>query len=322
MPEKNESTIRPYWAGGQVQLSPGPPRMLAPDGSETLAVVLGSGAVAPNPHRFGPSGAIVVNDTPYLIDAGEGVWRGLTKASLAHDGLLMEALHPKKITKVFLTHLHSDHTVGLPALMLLPWTAGNSEPLTIFGPVGTKKLVDHLTEAYHGDLSERLNGPERKNKSGWKTIVHEIAETGQVYEDENISVEAFHHRHGSFKQNFLYRFSTKDRVIVWSGDGQSGQAFADAARNADVLFSELTTVENLKNAVWGGTSFEEKQEIIWSYHMKPKELAELATEASVKRLVLIHECNYSEPYDNLALLNELKRDYTGEAFSSRDSDVF
>ena len=265
----------------------------------------------------------MVNKQPYLIDAGEGVWRGFAKAATAHDGLLADSLDPTKITKLFLTHLHSDHTVGLPSLMFLPWCYARSEPLTIYGPVGTERLVSSITDAYHGDIQERLYGPEAeaKNSTGWKTIVHEIAETGLVFEDENVKIEAFHHPHGSFAQNFGYRFTTRDRVIVWAGDGQTSDSFFEASKNADVLFCELSTVDDLGNAVWGGSTFEEKQKIIWAYHLKPQELAQFASDANVKKIVLIHECNYSDPYENEALLEELKRDYSGEAISSRDADV-
>lgn len=324
MSTNKQEFIHPFWAGDEVQVDPGPPRLFAARDANTFAVVLGSGAVAPNPYRNGPAGAVVVNKQPYLIDAGEGVWRGFTRAALAHDGLLVDSLQPTKITKVFLTHLHCDHTVGLPSLMFLPGTYGRSEPLTIYGPIGTKRLVESLMDAYHADIHERLHGPEgeAKHPDAWKAIVHEIAEPGQVYEDENVKVEAYHHPHGSFAQNFAYRFSTNDKIIVWSGDGRISDDFLEASKNADVLFCELTTVDHLSNAVWGGSSFEQKQKIIWSYHMKPQELAQFASDANVKQLVLIHECNYSVPYRDEALLEELKRDYPGDAYSSRDADIY
>jgi ribonuclease BN (tRNA processing enzyme) len=324
MSKDKQELLPSFWAGDEVQVDPGPPRLFAQRDDKTFAVVLGSGAVAPNPYRNGPAGTVVVNKQPYLIDAGEGVWRGLAKAGFEHGGLLADSLDPTKFTKLFLTHLHSDHTVGLAALIFLPWPYGRSEPLTIYGPIGTKRLVESITDGYQADIDERLHGPEgeAKTRTGWKTIVHEIAEQGQVYEDENVKVEAFHHPHGSFKQNFTYRFTSQDKTIVWSGDGRVSDAFFEASKNADVLFCELTTVDHLSNAIWGGSSFEQKQKIIWSYHMKPKELAQFASDAKVKKVVLIHECNYSVPYENEALLEELKRDYSGEAYSSRDADVF
>lgn len=318
------STPSSYWAGLECWVDPGPPRMLAPPDSRTVVAMLGSGTVPPNPFRGGPAGVIVVNDTPYLIDAGEGVMRGIVKVAITHRGRLAEALHPTKMSRLFLSHLHSDHTMGLPSLWLLPWLYHREEPLHIHGAIGIDRLAAGLIEAYHGDLDQRIYGPEGNTKTsrGWEIMAHEILKPGPVYRDDNIEVECFHHPHGSFKQNFGYRFTTEDRVIVWAGDGQVSDSFAEAAQDADLVFSELASVDTVSNATWGGTTPEQKEETMWTYHMKPSELAQLATEANVKTLVLHHECNYSDPFDPEALLREMKRQYSGNVISARDADVF
>ncbi len=315
---------RPSWLPSEVGYDPGPPRNLAPEGAKTVVVMLGSGGVTPNPHRHGPSAAVIVNNTTYMIDAGEGIWRGLAWAAISHPELVGEHLAPKRITRLFLTHLHSDHTVGLPSLWLLPWAYGREEPLTVYGPVGSKKMMDHLLEAYEGDLNERRFGSEAKAREpdGWKVITHEIEEDGLVYEDNNIKIEAYHHRHGNFKQNFAYRMTTDDRVIAWAGDGRVEGQLGKAAENADILFCELSTEDMVGNANWGGKTLEEKEKTIWSYHIRPKELAAFATEMKVKQLVTMHERNYTDPYVPDALMDEFKRDYKGVVYSSRDGDVY
>ena len=96
----------------------------------------------------------------------------------------------------------------------------------------------------------------------------------------------------------------------------------EKSEDADVLVSEICTLQNIRNSPWGGMSLEEKERVIWSYHVKPQELANLAAKAGVKKLVLIHESNYSSPYDPKALLEEMKRIYKGKVYSSRDGDVY
>lgn len=319
-----DSNKRPSWLLSEMGHDPGPPRNLAPVGAKTLVVMLGSGGVTPNPHRRGPSAAVIVNNSTYLIDAGEGIWRGLAWAAISHSELIGEHLAPRRLTRLFLTHLHSDHTIGLPGLLLMPWAYGREEPLSVYGPVGTRSLMDHLVKAYQGDLNERRFGPEAKKRKpdSWKAIAHEIEETGLVYQDENVKVEAFHHRHGNFKQNFAYRFTTEDRVIAWAGDGRIEGDLDKAARDANIFFCELSTEDMLCNANWGGPTLEDKQKTIWSYHIRPKELAELTTRMNVKQLVTMHERNYTDPYVPDALMNEFKRDYAGVVYSSRDGDVF
>jgi ribonuclease Z len=79
--------------------------------SGTRVVLLGTGTPPADPDRSGPSTAIIVNDTPYLVDFGAGVVRR-AKAAVADRGII--ALEPKNLRVVFVTHLHSDHTVGYP----------------------------------------------------------------------------------------------------------------------------------------------------------------------------------------------------------------
>ena len=318
------SKQRPSWLPSEIGYNPGSPRNLSPDGAKTLSVMLGSGGVTPNPYRNGPSAAIIVNNTTYLIDAGEGIWRGLARAAASHPELIGEHLAPNRLTKLFLTHLHSDHTVGLPAVWLLPWAYGREEPLNVFGPVGTRSMMDHVVEAYQEDLKERLSWPAAKarNPDGMKAITHDIKETGLVYEDENVKIEAYHHQHATFKQNFAYRFTTEDRVIAWAGDGRVMGQLDDATRDADLFFCELSTEDNVGNANWGGSTKEEKAKTIWKYHIRPKELADFANEMNVKQLVTMHERNYTDPYQPDALMEEFKRDYAGAVYSARDGDVY
>ena len=319
----NSKTIS-AWLTPDLPYNPGPPRNLAPEGAKTLVVMLGSGGVSPHPYRHGPSAAVIVNDSTYIIDAGEGMWRSLAWATISHPDLLVEHLDPIKISRLFLTHLHSDHTVGLPALWLFTSTLGRQVPLTVYGPKGTRKLTEHIVEAYHGDLAERTHGPEAisSNPDRWNIIAHEIEGSGQVYEDENVRFEAFHHRHGNFKQNFAFRITTADRVVAWAGDGRVEGHLDKAAEDADILFCELSTEDMLAKANWGGPTLEDKQRTIFSYHIRPKELAEFATNMNVKTLVTMHERNYTDPFEPDALMNEFKRDYSGVVYSSRDGDVF
>jgi len=72
----------------------------------------------------------------------------------------------------------------------------------------------------------------------------------------------------------------------------------------------------------GGATVEDKARTIWSYHIRPRELADFATEMNVKQLVTMHERNYTDPYDPDALMKEFKRHYSGTVYSARDGDVF
>ena len=120
--------------------------------TKTRVVLLGTGTPPADPDRSGPATAIVVNDTPYLVDFGAGVVRR-AKAAVAERGIT--ALEPANLRVVFLTHLHSDHTVGYPDLILTPWVLGRKVPLEVFGPPGIKEMTAHIQAAYGADIETR-----------------------------------------------------------------------------------------------------------------------------------------------------------------------
>jgi len=93
----------------------------------TKVVLLGTGTPGPDPERSGPCVAIVVNGTPYLIDLGPGVVR---RASAAYRKGV-KGLHFSKLKTAFVTHLHSDHTVGYPDFIFTPWVVGRTGPVQV-----------------------------------------------------------------------------------------------------------------------------------------------------------------------------------------------
>jgi ribonuclease Z len=122
--------------------------------TKTQVVMLGTGTPLPDPDRSGPSTAIVVNGTGYIVDAGTGVVR---RAAAARDKGV-KALEPTNLRIAFLTHLHADHTLGLPDLILTSWIMGRKEPLELYGPAGTREMVEHILQAYDVDIKVRTEG--------------------------------------------------------------------------------------------------------------------------------------------------------------------
>lgn len=290
----------------------------------TKVVMLGTGHPVPNPNRNGPAVAIIVNEQPYLFDTGEGIWRA-TGASSEFWGFggAVKGLHPSKLKYVFLTHLHSDHTIGLPAILIQAWgfgSMGRKAPAQVWGPPGTKKLVNHIVEAYQGDIVERVYGPTHKNDSGWRSVGHNIDAPGIVYQDDNIKVEAFLSKHSDYPRTYAYRVTTPDRVIAISGDTTPAEGVLDAAKGADILLHEVYGLEHLGNAPWGkgGGGI---GKIIGLFHTSTKELAEIANQTRPGLLVLYHEQNYSDDPDTN--VREIRQyGYRGKVISSRDGDVF
>ena len=278
----------------------------------TQVVMLGTGTPNAEPDRSGPAVAVVVNDTAYLVDAGAGVVRRAAAMAPTWGGPIA-ALEPERLGHAFLTHLHSDHTVGLPDLILTSWTLGRGQPLELFGPEGTRKMVEHIHAAYDADIKYRLYGLEPANNAGWRVDVHEVVE-GPVFEDDNVRVVAFRVRHGTWPNAFGYRFETPDRVVVISGDAAPGGSLEEHAAGADILVHEVYSVEGFRrrDPYW--------QEYHSTNHTSAHEVGELASRVRPDLLVLYHVLFWGASAETI--LEEVGEKYAGDVVLADDLDVF
>src|SRR5579862_1783800 len=140
-------------------------RLSVRTGDSTSVVLLGTGGPAPDPTASGPATAVVVGSRVFLFDAGAGVVRRMAAAHLPVNG----------VTALFITHLHSDHTLGYPDLILTTWVAGRTAPLEAFGPPGLREMTDHLLAAWQQDEEMRINSREHEARARLAVHVHEIA---------------------------------------------------------------------------------------------------------------------------------------------------
>lgn len=302
------------------------PHDLSPADGRTKLVVLGTGMPLPNPYRSGPGYAVIVNDHPYLVDAGEGIWRSLARAALVNGDEVTRGLDPAKLKYLFVTHLHEDHTVGIPSLLLNPFKLNIPTAKEIYGPPGIKAMVAHIRQAWAIDIAAELS--DGYDPEGARATGHEIQveKSGVVFEDDNVKVEAFRTIHGPLKDTFAYRFTTPARIVTFTGDGGPYHPnIVLAAVDADILVAEAVTEVNIRHAPWGGETVEEKKREIFRYHFSPAVLARIANEAKVKMLVLSHEQNYNAGgnYDPLGIVKEIKAaGYSGAIYSALDADVY
>jgi ribonuclease Z len=281
----------------------------------TKVVLLGTGTPAATPDRSGPATAIVVNDTAYLVDFGPGVIR---RASAAASTTGMAALQPTRLRVAFVTHLHSDHTVGYPDLIFSPWTLGRQAPLEVYGPRGLKEMTTHLIEAYRVDIETRTNadGNQRTFADGHKVNAHEVS-TGVVYKDPNVTVTAFPTRHAM--ESYGYRFDTPDRSVVISGDTNPTQATIDACGGCDVLIHEAhTTAWLAARPEAGGAPPGTFRRFSEKYHTTTEQLGRLADQAKPRLLILYHYNSRSLE----ELQAEMMKHYSGQFVIGRDLDVF
>jgi ribonuclease BN (tRNA processing enzyme) len=289
-----------------------------PKSPRTQVVLLGTGTPPADPDRSGAATAIVVNGTAYLVDFGAGVVRR-AKSAVVDRGVA--ALDPVKLRVVFVTHLHSDHTVGYPDLILTPWVLGRRVPLEVYGPRGIMQMTEHVLAAYSEDFVARTRDRQLFTvgafPEGHAVNAHEI-QPGVVYKDANVSVTAFATKHAM--ESFGYRFDAPDRSIVISGDTNPTQATIDACNGCDVLIHEVLTHDWL-------TRRPDFHAYAARHHTTTSQLVELANKARPKLLVLYHASISlrpavdSERSSPAVLLAEMAG-YKGLVVVGRDLDVY
>jgi ribonuclease Z len=191
---------------------------------EMRVTLLGTGTPFPNPERFGSAILVEVAGKRLLFDCGRGVVIRLAQVQV----------NPKEIDGLFLTHLHSDHVVGIPDLWLSGWFLGRDRSLPIWGPPGTRSMAEQLVQAFGFDVRIRQASPDPLPGKGVEIDAKEI-EQGEIYNDGLARVSAFLVDHGTVKPAFGYRVDSAGHSVVISGDTKFCQNLVDNARDADCL---------------------------------------------------------------------------------------
>lgn len=287
------------------------PKQDRPDNAGgTKVVLLGTGTPNARPDRMGPSVAIIVGDQAYIVDAGTGIVR---RAAALQDRF--PALEASKLNIAFLTHLHTDHTLGLADLNFTPWSLGRAEPLRLYGPPGTKDMARHIVAAYMIDVGIRIDGAQPQAETGWRINAKEMGE-GLVYSDAQVSVTATRACHGDFTDSFAYKFVTADRTILISGDTMYCPAVEAAAQGVDILVHEVISDEGID-------AHPSPEWIAYhtTHHTRARDLAKLVNNARPGLLVLYHQLSWAG-VPHIKILDEVKALTDVPVAYGRDLDVY
>jgi ribonuclease BN (tRNA processing enzyme) len=243
----------------------------------TTVILLGTGTPYPDPQRQGPAIAVTVGARIFLFDAGAGVVRQMTAAGLPVRG--------GPVTALFLTHLHSDHTLGYPDLILTSWVMGRRLPLRVIGPRGTGAMTEHLLQAWIEDIRVRTEGLEHEPADGYRVDVRET-DGGLVYDSAGVRITAIPVPHGSLPSAFGYRIEAPDGTVLISGDTRPSPELEQAARGVNLLIHEVYPTTRLAPEARPGG--EDWPAYMRSFHTSDTELGALAARAHPGLLILYH----------------------------------
>jgi ribonuclease Z len=206
---------------------------------DILVTLLGTGSPIPEPGRLVPVSPsdrmnamtlVKAGDEVLLFDAGRGVVQRLSQAGV--EG--------KDITSVFLTHFHSDHTVGLPDLWLtsrltLAW-GNRKKAMDVIGPHGTEQFVANIAKAYQPDVGARPRQPKID------LVGHDFDKDGVVLDRNGVKVTAFTVDHGPAKPAVGYRIDYNGHSVLISGDTRYNENVIKYGKGVDLLIHEVLAV--------------------------------------------------------------------------------
>lgn len=269
---------------------------------DTRVVLLGTGTPNPEPEHSGPGAAVVCGERVYIVDSGPGIVRRAAQAGIAM----------RQMTRAFITHLHSDHTAGLPDLILTPAVTGRASALEIYGPPGIREMTANIMRAYREDIDVRLHGLEPAVAQAYVVHAYDV-KPGEIYRDEAVKVTAFAVPHGNWNHAYGYRFDAGGKSIVFSGDTSPSDAVVRACNGCDLLIHEVYSAAGLEKRT------PEWQRYHRASHTSAVELGKLAAAARPKKLVLSHLLPMGESEEEL--LGEVRRNFGGEVIYGKDLEV-
>ena len=287
--------------------------------------LLGSGGPINNDKRVASSIAVIAGGEFILFDVGPGSYRNVDVLRLPSQNL----------SAIFLTHFHSDHIGDLGEANMLSWVNGRAKPLEVYGPVGVEKVVNGFEMAYELDTNYRIahHGTEILSLENKKMISKSISienknERKKCFERNELKVFAFIVDHPPVEPAFGYRIEYKDNIIVITGDTVKTENLVKHCQDADLLFSEAISYKMLNNIALGAKKlkidrFAKILTDIQNYHMNPVTAGELAKQANVKKLILIHVTPYlsNENAENM-YLDGVKEVFGGEIILGQDKMKF
>jgi ribonuclease Z len=262
--------------------------------SDSIKVILlGTGLGPPiNLRQYGPSTLVEAGGQRFLFDCGRGATIRLAQAGVPVG----------TITRVFLTHLHSDHIIQLPDLLLAVWPIRRATPLEVWGPAGTRAMMEHMLQAFDFDIHMRRDVDEHLPAAGIRVVSHDVGED-TVFNEHGVTITAFLVDHGPVRPALGYRVDYGDRSVVLSGDTRVSENLIRHAKGTDVLIHEVIDPDALR-ARPDRLSADVVAAIV-AHHTTPEQAGEVFRRVAPRLAV------YSHAPDTEQVLAKTRTTYTG-----------
>jgi ribonuclease BN (tRNA processing enzyme) len=251
---------------------------------------------------------IEVEGHPYIVDCGLGVTRQFVEAGYSLS----------QVDNIFITHHHSDHNLEFGPLVHTLWTSGTSDSVAVYGPEGTQNLLDGFLKSLEIDINVRIEDEKQRDLASI-IKVSEISE-GLVMEDERVKVTALKVVHGLLENCFAFKFETKDKKVIFSGDTIYFPPLIEFSKDADLLVHEVMLERGIN--VLAERLKKVKPNLIdhlMISHTTAEDAAKLAKEANVKHMVFNHYVPHiPKEFPNSEFVDAAKRVWDGKITAGYD----
>lgn len=157
--------------------------------SKIKVTFLGTSAQIPSPRRNHTAILLTYNQENILVDCGEGTQVQFRKAKI----------NPGKITKILITHIHGDHTFGLPGLLNTLSFSEYKKTLHLYGPKGFRDFMKEFLNLF-------------KIEKKFKVEIHEITNPGLFFENQEFELHAEKMQHGIPTNAYFFKLKDKLRI--------------------------------------------------------------------------------------------------------------
>ena len=239
-------------------------------------ILLGTkGGPAVRPKGSMPSSSLLMLDEEkILIDAGLGVSKSLTDIGF----------NLNELSKIFITHLHSDHYLELGPLIHTAWTTGLNNKIKIYGPKGLLDYWKNFLLSMHFDIKNRINNEGRIDL---KKFVRIIPIKKKLFKIGKIRVKFIKVHHPPIKDCYAYKF-IGSKKIVFSGDTRYYPPLASFAKKTDILVHEAILPEYIDKIVKKTGLSSKLEKHLKSSHTTVDEVINIAKLSNCKKLVINH----------------------------------
>ena len=256
--------------------------------------LLGTGCPKVDHKRFGPSNLISTSQANILVDCGSGITQRLDQIKVCTS----------QIDALFLTHLHSDHVVDLYQLIISSWHSYRVKPWVIYGPIGTKKFVKKIMDAWKDERSQRIKYEARSSTAAFKIIVKEFKFKGNI-NIKDLKIKYFEVDHKPVKHAYGFNVYNKNKKLTISGDTRPCENIMQYGQKADVLLHEVFIEGELKQT----NKMRSKKTLhnVKDYHTSSSIVGKIAKITNCKKLVLTHLV--PTKFNETKLRNTVKSDF-------------